>query len=90
MSWIHHSLNIRIWYIVVTRLLLLPSNSNLKQCYVGGVKRAVLVAAQAPPPVGPTQNKGPYEHYHAALDQMAKPQPKGRDGSSPAPGSPLR
>lgn len=60
------------------------------QCFVGGVKRAVPVAAQAPPPAGPAQNKGPYEHYHAALDQMAKAQPKGREGSSPAPGSPLR
>lgn len=84
-----------IAYTLVTWLLPLPPSqlfiSDLPaQCFVGGAKRAVPLAAQVPPPVGPAQNKGPYEHYHAALDQMAKPQPKGREGSSPAPGSPLR
>ncbi|XP_075901554.1 serine/threonine-protein kinase Nek1-like isoform X2 [Nelusetta ayraudi] len=71
-------------------LTLSGGSSPERKCFVGGVKRAVPFAAQAPPPAGPAQNKGPYEHYHAALDQMAKAQPKGREGSSPAPGSPLR
>uniref|UniRef100_A0A665SX36 non-specific serine/threonine protein kinase n=1 Tax=Echeneis naucrates TaxID=173247 RepID=A0A665SX36_ECHNA len=37
-------------------------------------------------------SRSPYEHYHAALDQMAKPQAKdiSRKGSSAGPGSPLQ
>uniref|UniRef100_A0A7N6B9F8 non-specific serine/threonine protein kinase n=1 Tax=Anabas testudineus TaxID=64144 RepID=A0A7N6B9F8_ANATE len=42
--------------------------------------------------VPPFPSKTPYEHYHAALDQMAKPHPKdiSREGSSAGPGSPIR
>uniref|UniRef100_A0A8D3C719 non-specific serine/threonine protein kinase n=1 Tax=Scophthalmus maximus TaxID=52904 RepID=A0A8D3C719_SCOMX len=42
----------------------------------------------APVP-GPVSGKSPYEHYHAALDQAAKPRPKdvSREGSSPGPGT---
>lgn len=63
----------------------------LTQCYVGGGKRAVPSSVQGPPPAL-VPSKSPYEHYHAALDQMAKPQPKviSREGSPAGPGSPIR
>ncbi len=62
----------------------------LTQCYVSGGKRAVPGSAQAPPAAVPTMS--PYEHHHAALDQMAKPQPKviSREGSSAGPSSPIQ
>uniref|UniRef100_A0A8D0DE01 non-specific serine/threonine protein kinase n=1 Tax=Sander lucioperca TaxID=283035 RepID=A0A8D0DE01_SANLU len=39
-------------------------------------KRAVPSSVQGPTPAC-LPSKTPYEHYHAALDQMAKPQPRG-------------
>ncbi|KAM7013073.1 serine/threonine-protein kinase Nek1 isoform 4-T4 [Tautogolabrus adspersus] len=58
-------------------------SSPERKCFVGVGKRAV----QAP-----ALSIVPYEHFHAALDQMSKPQPKvvSRDGSSAGPGSPSR
>uniref|UniRef100_A0A8D0AW62 non-specific serine/threonine protein kinase n=1 Tax=Sander lucioperca TaxID=283035 RepID=A0A8D0AW62_SANLU len=49
-------------------------------------KRAVPSSVQGPTPAC-LPSKTPYEHYHAALDQMAKPQPKviSREGSSVGP-----
>ncbi|XP_056235186.1 serine/threonine-protein kinase Nek1 isoform X5 [Seriola aureovittata] len=60
-------------------------SSPERKCFVGGQKRAAGVGSSVP-------SRGPYEHYHAALDQMAKPQPKdiSREGSSAGPGSPIR
>ncbi|XP_026201818.1 serine/threonine-protein kinase Nek1 [Anabas testudineus] len=59
-------------------------SSPERKCFVGGGKRAAGVP--------PFPSKTPYEHYHAALDQMAKPHPKdiSREGSSAGPGSPIR
>ncbi|KAK7919320.1 hypothetical protein WMY93_010604 [Mugilogobius chulae] len=65
-------------------------SSPERKCFVGGVKRALPIspchvpssaAGHAPSAV---QNKSPYDHYHAALDQTAKPKSKdvSRDGSS--------
>nr|XP_043900097.1 serine/threonine-protein kinase Nek1 isoform X3 [Solea senegalensis] len=72
-------------------------SSPERKCFVGGRNRAagvtpsVLGYGPSPGP-GPVQSKGPYEHYHAALDHMTKAQPKviSREGSSPGPGSPVR
>ncbi|XP_070764810.1 serine/threonine-protein kinase Nek1 [Enoplosus armatus] len=66
-------------------------SSPERKCFVGGGKRAVLSSVQGPAPV-PVPCKSSYEHYHAALDQMAKPQPKvvSRERSSAGPGSPIR
>ncbi|KAM9358014.1 serine/threonine-protein kinase Nek1 [Symphorus nematophorus] len=66
-------------------------SSPERKCYAGGGKRAVPSSVQGPPPA-PVPSKSPYEYYHAALDQMAKPQPKviSREGSSAGPGSPIR
>lgn len=52
------------------------------QCFVGG-KRAVGIQGSV---------LSPYEHHYAAVDQVAKPQPKdpGREGPSAGPGSPIR
>ncbi|XP_034438728.1 serine/threonine-protein kinase Nek1 isoform X9 [Hippoglossus hippoglossus] len=60
-----------------------------EKCFVGGRNRAAGVGAPVP---GSVLSKSPYEHYHAALDQMSKPQPKdiGREASSATPGSPIR
>ncbi|XP_023269091.1 serine/threonine-protein kinase Nek1 isoform X1 [Seriola lalandi dorsalis] len=60
-------------------------SSPERKCFVGGQKRAAGVGSSV-------SSRGPYEHYHAALDQMAKPQPKdiSREGSSAGPGSPIR
>uniref|UniRef100_A0A7N6B229 non-specific serine/threonine protein kinase n=1 Tax=Anabas testudineus TaxID=64144 RepID=A0A7N6B229_ANATE len=57
-------------------------SSPERKCFVGGGKRAAGVP--------PFPSKTPYEHYHAALDQMAKPHPKdiSREGSSAGPGVP--
>uniref|UniRef100_A0A8C2XNW6 non-specific serine/threonine protein kinase n=1 Tax=Cyclopterus lumpus TaxID=8103 RepID=A0A8C2XNW6_CYCLU len=43
-------------------------SSPERKCYVGGGK--------GPGPSACLPGRTPYEHYHAALDQMAKPQPK--------------
>ncbi|KAG8003471.1 Serine/threonine-protein kinase Nek1, partial [Nibea albiflora] len=61
-------------------------SSPERKCYVGGGKRGVPSSVQGPTPA-PAPGKSPYEHYHAALDQMAKPQPKAisREGSSAGP-----
>ncbi|KAE8294489.1 Serine/threonine-protein kinase Nek1 [Larimichthys crocea] len=65
-------------------------SSPERKCYIGGGKRGVPSSVHGPTPA-PAPGKGPYEHYHAALDQMAKPQPKAisREGSSAGPGSPI-
>ncbi|KAM8745722.1 serine/threonine-protein kinase Nek1 isoform 1-T2 [Acanthopagrus schlegelii] len=62
-------------------------SSPERKCYVGGGKRVVPSSVQGLPP-----SKTPYEQYHAALDQMAKPQPKviKKEGPSAGPGSPVR
>ncbi|XP_022055195.1 serine/threonine-protein kinase Nek1 isoform X2 [Acanthochromis polyacanthus] len=72
-------------------------SSPERKCFVGGRKRAAGAGSSVPgsvhgPAAGPIPSKSPYEHYHAALDQMAKPQPKdiSREGSSAGPGSPIR
>ncbi|XP_042339439.1 serine/threonine-protein kinase Nek1 isoform X2 [Plectropomus leopardus] len=62
-------------------------SSPERKCFVGGGKRTVPSSTPAYVP-----SKTPYEQYHAALDQMAEPQPKviSREGSSAGPGSPIR
>lgn len=50
--------------------------------------------AQGPTP-GPaplSPSRGPYEHYHAPLDQLAKPQPKegAREGFTAGGDTPVR
>ncbi|XP_045906162.1 serine/threonine-protein kinase Nek1 isoform X1 [Micropterus dolomieu] len=64
-------------------------SSPERKCFVGGGKGAVLSSVQGPSPA-PVPSKSSYEHYHAALDQMAKPQVVSRQGSSAGPGSPIR
>ncbi|XP_061593926.1 serine/threonine-protein kinase Nek1 isoform X2 [Cololabis saira] len=71
-------------------------SSPERKCFVGGGMRAggampVRGHLQGPAPA-PGPNKGPYEHYHAALDQMSKSQPKegSKDGKSAGQGSPIR
>uniref|UniRef100_A0A3Q2PGE4 non-specific serine/threonine protein kinase n=1 Tax=Fundulus heteroclitus TaxID=8078 RepID=A0A3Q2PGE4_FUNHE len=67
-------------------------SSPERKCFVGS-KRAVGVQGSAlGPSPAPVSSKSPYEHYYAALDQMAKSQPKdtSRNGSSAGPGSPIR
>ncbi|XP_062419476.1 LOW QUALITY PROTEIN: serine/threonine-protein kinase Nek1 [Pungitius pungitius] len=60
-------------------------SSPERKCFAGGGKVFVPSSVQGP-------SKTPYEHYHAALDQMAKPQVKvlSREGPSAGPGSPTR
>ncbi|XP_067370236.1 serine/threonine-protein kinase Nek1 isoform X3 [Channa argus] len=60
-------------------------SSPERKFFVSGGKRAAGVGPVVP-------NKGSYDHYHACLDQMAKPHPKdmGREGSSAGPSSPIR
>ncbi|KAK2835889.1 hypothetical protein Q5P01_016373 [Channa striata] len=60
-------------------------SSPERKFFVSGGKRAAGVGPVVP-------NKSSYDHYHAALDQMAKPHPKdmGREGSPAGPGSPIR
>ncbi|XP_075943416.1 serine/threonine-protein kinase Nek1 isoform X2 [Anarhichas minor] len=67
-------------------------SSPERKCFVGGGNRAVPCSVQGPNPSACLPSKAPYEHYHAALDQMAKQQPKvlSREGSSAGPGSPIR
>lgn len=61
-------------------------SSPERKCYLGGANRAAAVSPRHVPSSvmghspAPVPNKGPYEHYHAALDQMAKP--KSKNGSS--------
>ncbi|KAM7410415.1 hypothetical protein PAMA_001721 [Pampus argenteus] len=63
-------------------------SSPERKCFVGGGKRAAGVGlCPVPSPIqGPTPapvpSKGLYEHYHAALDQMAKPQSISREESA--------
>ncbi|XP_063748126.1 serine/threonine-protein kinase Nek1 isoform X3 [Eleginops maclovinus] len=66
-------------------------SSPERKCFAGGGQRAVPGSAQGPAPAY-APSKTPYEHYHAALDQMSKPQQRGvgQDGASPAPGNPAR
>ncbi|KAM6938096.1 serine/threonine-protein kinase Nek1 isoform 2-T2 [Lycodopsis pacificus] len=67
-------------------------SSPERKCFVGGGNRAVPCSAQGPNPSACLLSKAPYEHYHAALDQMANQQPKvlSREGSSAGPASPVR
>ncbi|XP_055364123.1 serine/threonine-protein kinase Nek1 isoform X2 [Betta splendens] len=61
-------------------------SSPEKKCFVGGGgKRAAGIAPSA-------LSKRSYEHYNAALNKIAKPQPKDldRETSSASPGSPIR
>ncbi|XP_071201856.1 serine/threonine-protein kinase Nek1 isoform X3 [Salvelinus alpinus] len=66
-------------------------SSPERKCFLGGGGMMAGFAAPVPEPLlpapcpaqGPTPgpaplspSRGPYEHYHAALDQLAKPQPK--------------
>uniref|UniRef100_A0A8C2XU06 non-specific serine/threonine protein kinase n=1 Tax=Cyclopterus lumpus TaxID=8103 RepID=A0A8C2XU06_CYCLU len=52
-------------------------SSPERKCYVGGGK--------GPGPSACLPGRTPYEHYHAALDQMAKPQPKAFGGEASVP-----
>ncbi|GAA6217836.1 serine/threonine-protein kinase Nek1 isoform X1 [Lates japonicus] len=64
-------------------------SSPERKCFVGGRKRSAGAGLPVSGSVqGPTP--APYEHYHAALDQMAKPKDSSREGSSAGPGSPIR
>uniref|UniRef100_A0A1A8FPY8 non-specific serine/threonine protein kinase n=1 Tax=Nothobranchius korthausae TaxID=1143690 RepID=A0A1A8FPY8_9TELE len=71
-------------------------SSPERKCFMGGKRAAGVVAvvlgSHLAPAPAPIPNKRPYEHYHAALDQTAKSQPKdsSRDGASAGPGSPVR
>ncbi|XP_071058411.1 serine/threonine-protein kinase Nek1-like, partial [Pseudochaenichthys georgianus] len=64
-------------------------SSPERKCFAGGGQRAVPCFVQGP---GYLPSKTPYEHYHAALDQMrgASPAPGSPAPGSPAPGSPAR
>ncbi|XP_029905884.1 serine/threonine-protein kinase Nek1 isoform X2 [Myripristis murdjan] len=73
-------------------------SSPERKCFGGGGKRAAgggpcpaPSPAQGPAPA-PLPCRNMYEHYHAALDQMAKPQPKEarKEGSSAGVVSPIR
>ncbi|XP_029282121.1 LOW QUALITY PROTEIN: serine/threonine-protein kinase Nek1 [Cottoperca gobio] len=66
-------------------------SSPERKCFVGGGNRAVPCSAQGPT-AAQLYSKTPYEHYHAALDLMSKPQARGssREGFPAAPGSPAR
>uniref|UniRef100_A0AAX7W0A9 non-specific serine/threonine protein kinase n=1 Tax=Astatotilapia calliptera TaxID=8154 RepID=A0AAX7W0A9_ASTCA len=57
------------------------------QCFVGGGKRGAHVAAVQGSTLAPLRGKSSYEHYHAILDQMARPTPKdvSRESSSAGP-----
>uniref|UniRef100_A0A669BU41 non-specific serine/threonine protein kinase n=1 Tax=Oreochromis niloticus TaxID=8128 RepID=A0A669BU41_ORENI len=67
-------------------------SSPERKCFVGGGKRGAHVAAVQGSTPAPLPGKSPYEHYHAILDQMAKPTPKdvSRKSSSAGPCSPIR
>ncbi|XP_069378533.1 serine/threonine-protein kinase Nek1 isoform X1 [Paralichthys olivaceus] len=61
-------------------------SSPERKCFVGGRNRAAGVGAPVP---GSVPSKSPYEHYHAALDQMSNPRPKDISREA-APSSPVR
>lgn len=67
-------------------------SSPERKCFVRGGKRTAGVASVQGPAPAPLPSKSPYEHYHAVLDQMAKPQPKdvSRESSSAGPCGPIR
>ncbi|XP_041695076.1 serine/threonine-protein kinase Nek1 isoform X3 [Coregonus clupeaformis] len=83
-------------------------SSPERKCFVGGGGMMAGFAAPVPEPLlpapcpaqGPTPgpapvsapSRGPYEHYHAALDQLAKPQPKegAREGFTAGGDTPVR
>ncbi|XP_024277579.1 serine/threonine-protein kinase Nek1 isoform X1 [Oncorhynchus tshawytscha] len=82
-------------------------SSPERKCFVGGGGMMAGFAAPVPEPLlpapcpvqGPTSgpaplspSRGPYEHYHAALDQLAKPQPKegAREGFTAGGDTPVR
>ncbi|XP_072246110.1 serine/threonine-protein kinase Nek1 isoform X2 [Leuresthes tenuis] len=71
-------------------------SSPERKCFVGGKRAASVAPLVSGPPLGPAPSpvpsKSSYEHYHAALDQMAKSQPRdtSREASSAGPGSPIR
>ncbi|CDQ97316.1 unnamed protein product [Oncorhynchus mykiss] len=82
-------------------------SSPERKCFVGGGGMMAGFAAPVPEPLlpapcpaqGPTPgpaplspSRGPYEHYHAALDQLAKPQPKegAREGFAAGGDTPVR
>ncbi|KAM8874333.1 serine/threonine-protein kinase Nek1 isoform 2-T4 [Spinachia spinachia] len=60
-------------------------SSPERKCFAAGGKVFVPSSVQGP-------SKTPYEHYHAALDQIVTPQAKvlSREGPSAGPGSPTR
>lgn len=61
------------------------------QCFVGGGKRAAGVCVGAVPSsiqgASVIPSKSPYEHYHAALDQMSKPHSKDISREGPSAGA---
>uniref|UniRef100_A0A4W5MGJ4 non-specific serine/threonine protein kinase n=1 Tax=Hucho hucho TaxID=62062 RepID=A0A4W5MGJ4_9TELE len=82
-------------------------SSPERKCFVGGGGMMAGFAAPVPEPLlpapcpaqGPTPgpallspSRGPYEHYHAALDQLAKPPPKegAREGFTGGGDTPVR
>ncbi|XP_013978371.2 serine/threonine-protein kinase Nek1 isoform X2 [Salmo salar] len=82
-------------------------SSPERKCFVGGGGMMAGFAAPVPEPLlpapcpaqGPTPgpaplspSRGPYEHYHAPLDQLAKPQPKegAREGFTAGGDTPVR
>nr|XP_024654575.1 serine/threonine-protein kinase Nek1 isoform X1 [Maylandia zebra] len=67
-------------------------SSPERKCFVGGGKRGAHVAAVQGSTLAPLPGKSSYEHYHAILDQMARPTPKdvSRESSSAGPCSPIR
>uniref|UniRef100_A0A673WWJ0 non-specific serine/threonine protein kinase n=1 Tax=Salmo trutta TaxID=8032 RepID=A0A673WWJ0_SALTR len=82
-------------------------SSPERKCFVGGGGMMAGFAAPVPEPLlpapcpaqGPTPGpaplspiRGPYEHYHAPLDQLAKPQPKegAREGFTAGGDTPIR
>nr|XP_024654393.1 serine/threonine-protein kinase Nek1-like [Maylandia zebra] len=67
-------------------------SSPERKCFVGGGKRGAHVAAVQGSTLAPLRGKSSYEHYHAILDQMARPTPKdvSRESSSAGPCSPIR
>ncbi|XP_038127583.1 serine/threonine-protein kinase Nek1 isoform X3 [Cyprinodon tularosa] len=67
-------------------------SSPERKCFVGGKRPVGVQASVLGRSPALSHSKSTYEHYYAALDQMAKSQPKdgSREGSSAGPGSPLR
>ncbi|KAM4739512.1 serine/threonine-protein kinase Nek1 isoform 2-T2 [Anableps anableps] len=67
-------------------------SSPERKCFVGGKRAAGVQGSALGPSPAPIPSKSPYERYYAALDQIAKSQPKdtSREGSSAGPVSPIR